>query len=512
MSSDSDEGLRAASFDPRPNTSPIQEEAQKPPQRGLWATGIVGLALLGFVIFVLPSFAPDPAKIVSSEDASLASSDATVGSVSGNNINPPEKRSPFAEAQMAKARRAAQEALQQLLETQARLEARAVIAWAESEFNEATTIAVEGDLSYREQNFGDAATKYQTAQALLDALEARLPEEVSARLSALLLAIEASDEKKAARVSQTLSQMAPDNADVAETVERVPTIPEVAALINEAGSLFAERDFRAAVDTIQNGIKIDPDHQRLRALSTDYRNALTNDQFQKAMTRGFEALEAGDFAAAKTAFESAATLKPGDNSPNVALDQAEEAAILSALNQSVSDAERFEKNEDWEAAAKAYRDALALDGSLVQALEGLAQAEPMADLFLRLDNIVEKAARLVDPLILGDAQTTVAEANGALSGRDAMPRLKALATKAQRVVDNASTPLPVTITSDGATEITIKRVARLNTLTSRTLSLRPGQYQLLGSRVGFRDVLVTLNVGLDRENAIDIRCTEVIGR
>ena len=512
MSSDSDEGLRAASFDPRPNTPPIQGQAPKPPQRGLWVTGVVGLALLGFVVFVLPSFAPEPATIASSEDASLVSSDAIVGSVSGNSIDPLDKRSPFAEAQMAKARRAAQEALQQLLETQARLEARAVIAWAESAFNEATAIAVEGDLSYREQNFGEAETKYQTAQARLDALEARLPEEVSARLSALLLAIEASDDKKATGLSQTLSQMAPDNADVAKAVERVPTIPEVAVLINVAGILFNERDFRAAVDTIQNGIEIDPDHQHLRALSTDYRNALTNDRFQKAMTRGFEALEAGNFATAKTAFNSAAALKPSDNSPRVALDQAEEAAILNALNQSVSDAERFEKSEDWEAAAQAYREALALEGSLVQALEGLAQAEPMADLFLRLDSIVEKAARLVDPVILSDAQTTVAQANDTLSGREAMPRLKALTTKAQRVVDNASTPLPVTITSDGATEITIKRVARLNTLTSRTLSLRPGQYQLLGSRVGFRDVLVTLNVGLDRENAIDIRCTEVIGR
>jgi hypothetical protein len=29
--------------------------------------------------------------------------------------------------------------------------------------------------------------------------------------------------------------------------------------------------------------------------------------------------------------------------------------------------------------------------------------------------------------------------------------------------------------------------------------------------VGFRDVLVRLNVGVDRENSIDIRCTEAIG-
>ena len=348
----------------------------------------------------------------------------------------------------------------------------------------------------------------------LDTLEAQLSEEISTRLEMLLAAIESSDAEKATGLSQTLSQMAPDSAEVVEAVERVATIPEVAVLIENARSLFAERSFSEALEQIQSAISLDPAHKRLQALAKDYRSALTDDRFQKAMTQGFEALEAGNFAAAKTAFNSAAALKPNDKSPGVALAQAEEAEILSALNRYVVTAERQERGENWDAAAASYKEALALDPSLVQASEGLARAEPMADLFSRLNTIVEKSARLVDPIILSDAQTTVNEAKAVLNesdGNGAMPKLEALWNQTIKIVENASTPLPVTIASDGATEITIKRVARLGTLTSRTVSLRPGQYQLLGSRVGFRDVLVTLNVGVDRENSIDIRCTEAIG-
>ena len=425
-----------------------------------------------------------------------------------------EERSPFAEAQMAKARRAAQEALQQLLETQARLETRAVNVWAELEFAEATAVAVEGDVFYREQIFAEAETKYRAAQSALDAIEAQLSEEISIRLEMLLAAIESSDAEKAAGLSQTLSQMAPDSAEVVEAVERVAIIPDVAALIESASNLFDQRSFSDALEQIQSAIALDPVHRRLQALARDYRSALTDDRFQKAMTQGFEALEAGNFAAAKTAFNSAAALKPNDKSPAIALAQAEEAEILSALNRHVITAEREERNENWEAAATAYKEALTLDPSLVQASEGLARAEPMADLFSRLNTIVEKSARLVDPTILSDAQTTVNEAKAVLNDSDeksAMPKLEALWNQTVEVVENASTPLPVTIASDGVTEITIKRVARLGVLTSRTVSLRPGQYQLLGSRVGFRDVLMTLNVGVDRENSIDIRCTEAIG-
>ena len=514
MSSDSDDRLRAASFDPKPSVAPAPQPSAQSSQRAVWIAGAIGLVLLAFVIFVLPSLAPEPSTLPSSESVNSAKNGSTTQEINRDKTETKE-RSPFAEAQMAKARRAAQEALQQLLETQARLEARAVNVWAELEFSEATAVAVEGDVFYREQMFAEAETKYRAAQSALDTIEAQLSEEISTRLEMLLAAIESSDAEKATDLSPTLSQMAPDSAEVVEAVERVATIPEVAVLIENASSLFAERSFSEALEQIQSAISLDPAHKRLQALARDYRSAFTDDRFQKAMTQGFEALETGDFAAAKTAFNSAAALKPNDKSPAVALAQAEEAEILSALNRYVVTAERQERGENWEAAAASYKEALALDPSLVQASEGLARAEPMANLFSRLNTIVDKSARLVDPAILSDAQTTVEEAKNALNdsteNKSGMPKLAALWSEALKVVENASTPLSITIASDGLTEITIKRVARLGTLTSRTVSLRPGQYQLLGSRVGFRDVLITLNVGVDRENSIDIRCTEAIG-
>ena len=514
MSTDSDDRLRAASFDPKPSEASAPEISPRPSQSGVWIAGAIGAALLAFVVLVLPSLAPEPTTAPSLDAASSANTES-VGNPVTSSRGDAEERSPFAEAQMAKARRAAQEALQQLLETQSRLEERAVNAWAEAEFAEATAVAVEGDVFYREQRFSEAETTYRAAQSALDAIEAQLSEEISTRLKMLLAAIQSSDAKKAADLSQTLSEMAPDSAEVVEAGERVATIPEVAALIESASTLFSQRSFNDALEQIQAAIALDPAHNRLQALARDYRSALTDDRFQKVMTQGFEALEIGDFAVAKTAFNSAAALKPIDKSPGIALAQANEAEILSALNRYVANAKQEERSESWGAAAASYKEALAVDPSLVQASEGLARAEPMADLFSRLNTIIEKSARLVDPAILGDAQTTVEEAKDATNyfseTKSTMPKLEELWMQAAKVVENASTPLPVTIASDGVTEITIKRVARLGTLTSRTVSLRPGQYQLLGSRVGFRDVLVTLNVGVDRENSIVIRCTEAIG-
>lgn len=517
MSADSNETLRATGFDPKPSASPIKDETPAQTQRGVWLAGIVGVILLAFVVFVLPSLAPNPAERDESASTNL---DSVAGSNGSSNqssaseiaANKVQERSPFAEAQLAKARRAAQEALQSLLETQARLEARAVKDWAPSEFSDATSQAIEGDQLYRDQEFGGAETKYLMAQSKLDALEVQLPEEVATRLEKLIASIEASQTGVAESLSQTLAQMAPDSTNVIETVERVAAMPEVAMLIEKASDLFSERELSSALEKIQEAIALDPAHKRLQALWAEYSAALNNEQFLAAMTRGFEALEANNFIGAKKAFNLAATLKPTDKSPAVALDQVKEKETLSKLNRLVQSAREFELSEAWDSAADAYRDALTLDPSLIQASEGLAVAEPMSKLFDRLQTIIDKSARLVDPSILSDAQATVAEATSNLKSKSEMPKLDALLTRVQAVVQEASTPLPVTFLSDGATEVTIKRVAKLGTLTSRVVSLRPGQYQVLGSRDGFRDVLVTLNAGVNRENQITISCTEAVGR
>ena len=125
----------------------------------------------------------------------------------------------------------------------------------------------------------------------------------------------------------------------------------------------------------------------------------------------------------------------------------------------------------------------------------------------------DERARLVDPVVLGEAQLSLSEAEAALAANaQTSPVLKGKVAAVRSAVAAASTPLPVVITSDGLTEITIKRVARLGTVSSRTVSLRPGQYQFLGSRDGYRDVLVTASINATSDNRIDVRCEEAIIR
>ena len=192
------------------------------------------------------------------------------------------------------------------------------------------------------------------------------------------------------------------------------------------------------------------------------------------MTRGFALLSNNDFTGARSSFQSARNILPAADGPKAALTPLEEAETLSRLNDLLAQAADLAAKEQWAETVEVLEAALAIDASLVEASDGLNQARHLAELFAKLDTIVEKQARLVDPVVLSEAQLSLLEAEAALAANaQTSPVLKDKVAAVRSAVATASTPLPVVITSDGLTEITIKRVARLGTVSSRTVSLGP---------------------------------------
>ena len=514
MTDDSKDALRAASFEPRAATKTTQEAIDRPRPIGTWVALAIGAVLLGFVVFILPQFAPAPDTPSSGVPSTISEDTQTVpaSSTSATQENASE-RSPFAEAQLAKVRRSAQEVLQSLLETQSRLESRGVDHWAADDFLSASAVALEGDSLYRAQDFEAAEALYQQALDSLNELEARLSDEINSRLALLLDAIESGDEATAGAIAPLLSQMAPDSDAVFDAVERVPLMPAITELETAAKASFEQGQLSTAVSQVDEALGLDPAHQRLANVARQYKSALTQQRFEDAMTKGFALLSDNDFTGARASFQSARNILPAADGPKAALAQLEEAETLSRLNDLLSQAADLAAKEQWTKAVEVLKAALTIDPSLVEASDGLDQARPLAELFAKLDTIVEKQARLVDPVVLSEAQLSLSEAEAALAANaQTSPVLIDKVAAVRSAVATASTPLPVVITSDGLTEITIKRVARLGTVSSRNVSLRPGQYQFLGSRDGYRDVLVTANINATSDNRIDVRCEEAIIR
>jgi hypothetical protein len=80
-----------------------------------------------------------------------------------------------------------------------------------------------------------------------------------------------------------------------------------------------------------------------------------------------------------------------------------------------------------------------------------------------------------------------------------------------RLVEVASAPIPVRLTSDQITNVTLYRIGTLGAFDARDVELRPGTYTVIGSRDGYRDVRQTFTVRPGRNlPPISVVCVEPI--
>ena len=501
--------LPVTAFDPvAPETQASQSpvSSNKPNLFFMGMLGVAIVALIG-VFFALPNWvenAEPTAAVLATEPASKPLSNE----VQASSAPTPSERSPFSEAQLARERRAAQEVLQIVLEAQENLQTLGVELWAASKYESAVQEALSGDAAYRERNFVTATGIYQSVADQLLAIEQQLPGAISQRLETLIAAIEEGDAIAATTLASELELMAPDRADVASALDRAKHISAINALVTEADQYTESGDPKAALESLQQASDLDPEHQRVAGLLQNAKQAVNDFDFAQAMSQGFDALEQSSFKNARNAFTRAAKLKPGSQSPALALRELDMAETIATLNRLKTEGEEAETAEDWQTALTAYQAAVAIDESILFASTGIARVKPIAAAQEALTQIVENSSRLIDPNVLAAAQVSLREARAIA---DAGPKFAMLLKDAEGIVALASTPQAVTLTSDGLTEVVIMRVSKLPAFNETTVMLRPGQYQAMGSRDGFVDVLVPFKVVAGESVTVDVRCLQAIG-
>ena len=130
--------------------------------------------------------------------------------------------------------------------------------------------------------------------------------------------------------------------------------------------------------------RADSAHQLAAARLSELRTALTRQQFNDAMSAGYGAMGARTFDAAEQQFLTAARLILGAPEPGAALIELEQARTQNTLLGLREQGTQAEREERWADAVGLYQKALEIDALMLFATEGVARAEPRADLDTRL--------------------------------------------------------------------------------------------------------------------------------
>ncbi|MCK9469129.1 MAG: hypothetical protein M0Q49_06895 [Porticoccaceae bacterium] len=460
------------------------------------AAGAILLAILA-VLFLAPQwFIPAPPAAVAPADTTPPPAAAVPGT-----------GSPYSEAELAQARREAQDILAKLLAEQKGLEANQVELWADQAFEDARALALEGDARYRERDFPAALTLYQQALDALAAISASLPEHLTSLLATGHQALAAGDEQAASTAFQAVLTLQPDHSEAQQGLERATLLPQTRPLLATARQQQASDQLEEASATLEKLLALDKAHDEARNLLATITDTLAERAFDRAMSEGLVALRDGRLEAAATAFRRALTIRPGHADASSGLAQVNSRQQANTLARQLSSARELESSEQWRQAADLYARLRADDESLVEARIGAIRSAARAELDAGISRILDDPLRLASSAVYNQGRQLLADARAIA---EPGPRLQAQTAALAQALAASQVPITVRLESDNRTRVTLLRVAELGTFSEHSIDLKPGHYVAVGSRAGYRDVRVEFQVASGAEPQVQVVCKDPV--
>lgn len=480
--------------DKRAPAAPEQVGGARASQRrwGLPVAGAVVILALG-VLFLAPEWiVPERQPLPPAPPAPVAAQ--------------PEA-SPYSEAQLAEARRAAQDILASILERQKALDAKQVELWGAQPFADAQVLAEQGDALYRQRDFPAALDLYQQALDALQTLEASLDEVIAGKLSSGDDALAAGDETTAALAFEQVLAIEPGHPQAAAGLARARLLPKTRPLMSDAQARLAAGDLDGGRQLLEQVLSIDAVHGEARKMLDQVLDTQAEQRFNAAMSDGLIALKDGKLDLAAGAFRRALAARPEHPDARAALDQANRRLAAIAVDRQLAAAAEFERKEQWQDAAVLYASILAGDDSVVPARVGQLRSSARAQLDSAIAAILDNPLRLASPTVFGEGQQLLTDARAIPAPG---PRLRGQANALAAALATSQIPVTVRLQSDNRTQVTVLRVAELGAFSQHELALKPGHYVALGSREGYRDVRVEFQVANESRTPIVISCKDPV--
>lgn len=490
----------------KPNSPPpwAQTPVEMEPTQPWWRNPKTLLPLMGLIVMLLVVIFWLPTKIQAPQSAlpaqvSNRSTPATKASLN---------ESPWSDAQLAKQRRAAQDILARLLDQQQSLENASVNLWAAEQFAEAMEQANQGDDFYRQRLFDQAMASYLAAEQAMADLLTRVDEEFNSQLARGKKALANNEAKDALEALSTAAAIAPDNSEATQLLARAEVLEQIIVLAKESDQAIKLNDLQTAEAKLNEARALDPQSAFVEQKQAALRDQQKQASFGAQMSRGYSALQQQNYSSAITAFKAALALNPSAQDAQAALNQARNAASQRKINGAIAQAQQFAEQEKWADAVAQYDLALQQDPSLVSAKVDRIKADARRQLDEELTKLLDDPLRLADDQVLRSAKQTLRDAQALVTPNS---RLQIQVEQLTQALKLAQTPVTITLTSDNLTKVTLYRVGQLGEFDQQSIALKPGQYVLVGSRSGFRDVRKEFTVEANQQQqTITIQCTEPI--
>jgi len=390
----------------------------------------------------------------------------------------------------------------------AALEARGAGVWGGREFATAKIRAAEAVGARDAGNPQVAQERLAAATKLLDTVESRAPQALSAQVTAGEKALGAGQQEVAGQAFELARRINPTDRRASDGQRRAQNLNALLPLLADGQNAEAAHDYARAAQDYSQALFLDPGNATAKAGQVRANAAFGDDNYAKAVGSGFAALGAGRLDEAHEAFVKARALKPNGAEASEGLRRVGAALTARGFASMRQRAAGLEAQERWEEAQRVYEDVLAADPSLAFAQEGKARTTSRADLSGRLQQYLDRPDRLAAPGVREDARALLETARAqSYQG----PVIRSQIARLEVLLPGFDKPVRLSLLSDNSTQVVISSIGSFGAFARRDIELRPGKYTVVGTRYGFRDVRreITVTPGQDTQT-IRVTCSDPI--
>lgn len=500
---------KSSDTQPKWDNSDAHDDQQRASFLQLYRREFIVFALLIFILLLIILWLPNTVTIDSTP--ATVSNGAATGSPNTANAqaNSTALEQPWQAAQIAAARRAVQELLVDILDRQQQLEEKSVELWAQDRFNATKVLAEQADHLYQQRQFTEALAQYQIVLTQFDQLLTSAATHFQTVMNSGAQALSLNRAAQALQQFTLANAIEPNDEQAQQGLQRAINLPEVVKLLDQAEQLQREQQLNNALTLTEQALTLDPDNTTAQQKNAQLQQAIVERDYQQLLGTGYSTLQNKQHSKAITAFSQALKLVPDSTAAKEGLRQTKNQQQQIAVDKLLQQALHQEQQEQWQQAWDTYQKLALIDGNLITTRVAKIRTSARADLDKKIIQTIEHPLRLNSSEVLKNAEAILKDAQAI---KKPGSKLQQQIDRLQQVLLQAQQPRSVIITSDNATEVSILRGIKLGTLVRQQVQLIPGNYTIMGSRNGYRDVRVEFTLA-PRNNiiqTINVQCTEKI--
>ncbi|MCX6953998.1 MAG: hypothetical protein NTV51_17760 [Verrucomicrobia bacterium] len=287
-------------------------------------------------------------------------------------------------------------------------------------------------------------------------------------------------------------EVAPGNEIALAGLKRAENIDRVFALLLQGETLEKQARYAEAAESYQKAFALDSFSAAAQAGAARASRLEKETKFAAAFTAAQAAVKRRDWEKAIAECQNALKVYPQKAEVQAMLRSARENEHRDAVQKALTKGYAYENQHQWKEARDAYAETLKLEPDQADAKEAYIRCGTMIRTLLEYDRLIESAKQLANNAEFQAAIRIFSRAMAIkpqypLPNDDTMQQLHTL-------LNAQSKPVDVTFKSDGKTYVSIANYRQPTLSENFTVKVLPGDYQVIGRRKGYKDVLMLLQV------------------